>query len=242
VFTNHLRKTLGLLWIILLSSVKPAYSAKIEFSPGAELLNNFSQLQITLNNELASNNLKYKISLNELNEKIKIENCGEAQWQIPQGTQLRGRAALVAKCRINGETALFYQSVDVRIHATMVVMAKPLKFNEQADADAFRIEERDITYLQPGELVSRADELIGMQSRRGLAAGLIVKKDMFEVQPAIRAGDNVKVFINGQGFRLSTEAVALQAAHTGQQIRVKTVQGKILTGAVSAQQTVELRL
>lgn len=242
MFTNALKKTLGLFSLILLSSVNSAQAARIEFGGKAELLNNLSQLESLLNDQFDKNDFKVKISLNELNEKINISNCGPAQWQIPAGTSLRGRVSLVARCRNGGETALYYQPVDIRIHATMAVASRALRFNERVDSDSIRLEERDITLLPVQDLMDRMDDIPGQQTRRSIAMGTVLRRDMFEPLPVIRAGDSIRVIIMGEGFKLSTEAVALQAGQPGQQIRVKTAQGKVLTGAVSAQQLVELRL
>lgn len=242
MFTSELRKTLGLFSLLLLSSVNSASAATITFSDKAELLNNFPQLESVLNNELYKNHFKVKIVLNELNEKIKLESCGLAQWEIPPGTALRGKTAVLARCKKGGETALFYQPIEVRIHATIAVANRALRFNEAIDGDAIRLEERDITQLPGSDLLEKPEEVLGQQTRRSIALGAPLRRDMFEPLPVIRAGDSIRVNIVGEGFRLSTEAVALQAGQPGQQIRVRTTQGKVLTGAVSAQQSVDLRL
>jgi len=242
VFTSALRKTLGLFSLILLSSVKCASAAEFEFTGKSELLNNLPQLQKMLIAEFDKYPHKVKISLNELNEKINIENCGAAQWQIPAGSSLRGRISLLARCKRGDETTLHFQPVDIRLLATIPVATRALRFNEVVDADAIRLEERDVTQMPLQDLLEKPDAVAGQQTRRGIAQGTVLRRDMFEPMPLIRAGDSIKVVIAGEGFRLSTEAFALQAGQPGQQIRVKTAQGKVLTGAVSAQQIVELRL
>lgn len=242
MFTNALRKTLGLFSLILLSSVKTASAAEIEFSDKAELLNNLPQLQKLLNTEFEKNHYRVKISLNELNEKIKFENCGTAHWQLPAGSTPRGKVSLLARCKKGEETTLHYQPVDIRMVSTVPVATRALRFNEMVDGDAIRLEERDITHLPLQDMLDKPETVNGQQTRRSIAQGTVLRRDMFEPLPLIRAGDSIKVVIAGEGFRLSTEAVALQAGQPGQQIRVKTAQGKVLTGAVSAQQIVELRL
>jgi flagella basal body P-ring formation protein FlgA len=242
VFTSARQKTLGLFALILLSSVKCANSAEIDFGGKAELLNNLPQLQKMLIAEFDKNNYKVKISLNELNEKIIISNCGLASWQLPAGSVLRGKVSLLARCKNGGETTLHYQPVDIRLLATVPVATRALRFNEQVDGDAIRLEERDVTQTPLTDVLERPESVAGQQTRRSIAQGTVLRRDMFEPLPLIRAGDSIKVVIAGDGFRLSTEAVALQAGQPGQQIRVKTAQGKVLTGAVSAQQIVELKL
>lgn len=243
MFTKDWKKTLGLFSLILLSSVKSVQGAQIEFSDNAQMLNNLPQLQKMLESEFDKNNYIVKISLTELNDRIQSANCGPAQWQIPAGVSLRGKVALVARCRAGGDMALFYQPVEIRLTSRVAVSTRALRFNERVDSDAVRMEERDITHLlTQNDLLDKLDDITGQQTRRGIAQGSILRRDMFEPLPTIRAGDNIRLVISGEGFRLSTEATALQSGQPGQQIRVKTAQGKVLTGAVSAQQFVEMRL
>ncbi|MCE2680948.1 MAG: flagellar basal body P-ring formation chaperone FlgA [Burkholderiales bacterium] len=242
VFTIRFRKTLVLFSVFLLSNVKTTTAGVIDLDDSVKLLNNYTQLEKVLKNETLKNNFKYKVYLNDLNTKTNSDSCSDIQWSLPQGVALRGKTAFVAKCKSNGESSLVYQQLDIKVLANVVTVARAVKFNEVLDASAFLIEEKDITRLPYADFLSEYEGLVGQQSKRALNMGLIVRKDMVEPQPTVRQGDNIKVIIQGQGFKLSTEGVAMQSAQPGQQIRVKTQQGKILTGAVSAQQTIELNL
>ena len=74
---------------------------------------------------------------------------------------------------------------------------------------------------------SKGQELI-----RPVAAGQPLLAEYLRIAPTIRAGEPVPVIVQGQGFSIGIEAVALSAAADGQQVRVRTGTGKVLNGTV----------
>ncbi len=55
-------------------------------------------------------------------------------------------------------------------------------------------------------------------------------------------GQSVHVVADGAGFAISADGSAMNNAAPGQQVRVKTASGQIITGIVKDSQTVEIRM
>jgi flagellar basal body P-ring formation protein FlgA len=75
-----------------------------------------------------------------------------------------------------------------------------------------------------------------------IAAGLPLRTDMLRGAGSIAIGQTVRVVTEGAGFSISTEGSAMNNAVPGQQIRVKTAGGQIISGIVRDGSTVEIRL
>ena len=76
----------------------------------------------------------------------------------------------------------------------------------------------------------------------GIAAGLPLRTDMLRGAGAVVIGQTVHVVTNGAGFSISAEGSAMNNAAPGQQVRVKTAGGQIISGVVKDASTVEIQL
>lgn len=75
-----------------------------------------------------------------------------------------------------------------------------------------------------------------------LAAGLPLRTDMLRGAGAVVIGQSVHVVTSGAGFSISAEGSAMNNAAPGQQVRVKTAGGQVISGVVKDGSTVEIQL
>ena len=68
-----------------------------------------------------------------------------------------------------------------------------------------------------------------------------LRADQLRIPPSVQAGEAVRILLNGPGFSLASEGVALSAGIEGQTLRVRTENGRVLSGLVR-DRTVEIRL
>jgi flagella basal body P-ring formation protein FlgA len=64
----------------------------------------------------------------------------------------------------------------------------------------------------------------------------------FRSVPVIKSGDIVKVVVHGNGFSIATDGVALGQAETGQPVRIRLDNGKMLQGIAQSGRRVEVKL
>ena len=94
----------------------------------------------------------------------------------------------------------------------------------------------------PQAIVTDPSQAVGAVSLSRIAAGLPLRTDMLRGAGAIVIGQTVHVVTNGAGFSISAEGSAMNNAAPGQQVRVKTAGGQIISGVVRDASTVEIQL
>jgi flagella basal body P-ring formation protein FlgA len=104
----------------------------------------------------------------------------------------------------------------------------------------FSVQEVDWAASRSAPIASRAI-LEGQELIRPVAAGQPILTEYLRIAPAVRAGEPVSVVVEGTGFAIRTEAVALSTAAEGQQIKVRTGAGKVLNGTVDGRSVRILR-
>ena len=76
---------------------------------------------------------------------------------------------------------------------------------------------------------------------RPLAAGQPLRREYFRARTLVTPGDPVRLFYEGTGFSVSTDAKALGSATDGEAVRVQTESGRIVTGIARGPRLVEMR-
>ena len=183
--------------------------------------------------------LRVEVQVGTLNRGLKLAPCDKAEPFLPGNTRLWGRANIGLRCVAGARWTTF---IPVRISAwgPALVARTMLPAGRIPQADDFVVQEvdwaasRSIPLANPGLLDGQ--ELI-----RPVAAGRPLLAEDLRIAPTVRAGEAVPVILQGQGFSIRIEAVALSAAADGQQVRVRTGTGKVLNGTVDGRSVKILR-
>ena len=183
--------------------------------------------------------LRVEVQVGTLNRGLKLAPCDKAEPFLPGNTRLWGRANIGLRCVAGARWTTF---IPVRISAwgPALVARTMLPAGRIPQADDFVVQEvdwaasRSIPLANPGLLDGQ--ELI-----RPVAAGRPLLAEYLRIAPTVRAGEAVPVILQGQGFSIRIEAVALSAAADGQQVKVRTGTGKVLNGTVDGRSVKILR-
>ena len=183
--------------------------------------------------------LRVEVQIGTLNRGLKLAPCDKAEPFLPGNIRLWGRANIGLRCVAGARWTTF---IPVRISAwgPALVARTMLPAGRIPQADDFVVQEvdwaasRSIPLANPGLLDGQ--ELI-----RPVAAGRPLLAEYLRIAPTVRAGEAVPVILQGQGFSIRIEAVALSAAADGQQVRVRTGTGKVLNGTVDGRSVKILR-
>jgi flagella basal body P-ring formation protein FlgA len=130
--------------------------------------------------------------------------------------------------------------VTVNIFAPVAIASVSMPAGAPISPADVRMEEYDLT-REPAPLVGDAAALVGKQLTRSLTAGQPVRVDALRTPPSVNAGDPVQIVVNGQGFSLTSEGVALTPGSEGQPLRARTESGRVVVG-ILRDRTIELRL
>ncbi len=174
--------------------------------------------------------LRLEVQVGSLNRGLKLAPCDKAEPFLPGNTRLWGRANVGLRC-VAGARWTTFIPVRISAYGPALVARAMLPAGRIIQEEDFTIQEVDWAASRSTPIASRA-LLQGQELIRSVSAGQPLLTEYLRIAPAVRAGDAVAVVVEGQGFSISTEAVALSNAADGQQVRVRTASGKVLNGTI----------
>jgi flagella basal body P-ring formation protein FlgA len=175
-------------------------------------------------------NLRVEVEIGQLHRGLRLAPCDRAEPFIPSGTRLWGRANIGLRC-VAGARWTTFLPVRVSAWGPALVARTPLPAGRIPQPDDFGIEEVDWA-AQRAVPLANAALLEGQELARPVAAGQPLLTDHLRTMPAVRVGQTVPIVLEGTGFAIRSEAVALSNAADGQRIRVRTANGKVLDGTI----------
>ncbi len=182
---------------------------------------------------------RVEVTLGQLDPRIQLAPCGKIEPYLPAGMRLWGRASIGVRC-VEGATWSVLLPVTVSVFSPALVANSALAAGSTPTEKDFRLEEVDLA-REHGAVISNPAQLAGQVMARPIAAGQPIRADHLRIPPTIAAGDPVKVHVTGEGFSIAAEGIALAAAGDGQPLRVRTENGRILSGVVR-DRVVEIKL
>jgi flagella basal body P-ring formation protein FlgA len=153
---------------------------------------------------------------------------GDVQFDVRVHEGLASAPTLTATVtvRVNGrerhQALLTFQLTRV---VTVVVTVRPLEPRRVLAPDDFRIERRSAGEVPPDALAELADpgdyELL-----RSAQAGEVVTPRLIRPRLAIKRGELVTLLLEGEGFRITTQAQAIEDGRRGDSVRVVNLSSK----------------
>ena len=180
-----------------------------------------------------------EVRVGQFDTRVQLAPCARAEPFVPPGGRLWGRTQVGVRC-VSGASWMIRLPVTVNVFAPVAIASASLPAGAPISPADVRMEEYDLT-RDPAPLVVDAATLIGKQLTRPLTAGQPVRADALRTPPSVNAGDPVQIVVNGQGFSLASEGVALTPGSEGQPLRARTESGRVVVG-ILRDRTVELRL
>ena len=184
---------------------------------------------------------RVEVSVGELDQRLRLAPCQRMQPYLPPGLKPWGRTRIGVRC-VEGEKAWnVFLPVTVRVYAQAWVASVPLSAGALLEPAMVHRAEVDLA-ASPSPAVLDLSQAIGRKLAAPLTAGEPLRSSHLRPKQWFAAGDTVKVVARGRGFSVSGEGRALMAGLDGQAVRVRTDNGRVLTGVARAERTVEVRL
>jgi len=183
----------------------------------------------------------YKVSVEYLNTKNKVPMCpGGVQVLLPQNARIWGRVNLDLQCT-SGANWTMNLPVKIVINAEYLVAARYIQGNSRVYAQDLSVAQGDIGELPEG-FIQKPEQAIGRQAIRPIQAGGLITLNNLKNLAVIKAGDPVRIQVQGEGFEASGTGTALNAAGINDPIRVKLASGKQAQGRVVSEGLVVIKL
>ncbi|WP_035568671.1 flagellar basal body P-ring formation chaperone FlgA [Caballeronia sordidicola] len=166
--------------------------------------------------------------------------CSTLEPFLPAGSRIWGRTTVGVRCSGERPWTLYLQA-RVAVMATYYTAARAVAPGEVLTAADLIPRDGDLTAM-PQAIVTDPSQAVGAVTLSRLAPGLPLRTDMLRGAGAVVIGQSVHVVTSGAGFSISAEGSAMNNAAPGQQVRVKTAGGQIISGVVKDGSTVEIQL
>ncbi|AXE93909.1 flagellar basal body P-ring formation chaperone FlgA [Paraburkholderia terricola] len=166
--------------------------------------------------------------------------CSMIEPFMPSGARLWGRMTVGVRCAGEKPWTIYLQA-RISLRATYYLAARAMAPGEVLNAADLVARDGDLTGL-PQAIVTDPSQAVGSVTLTRVAAGMPLRRDMLKSASAVSIGQTVRVVAAGEGFAISAEGSAMNNASPGQQVRVKTANGQVISGVVKDGATVEIQL
>lgn len=180
---------------------------------------------------------KVSYKINEIDQRITLSECARLEAFLPSGSQLMGKTAIGVRCNEANGWSIFVP-VQIRISLNLLVSARPLPLGHT-------LQKEDIA-SQAIE-TSRTDGLtdpkqaVGKVLRYNIAAGQVLREGTLRLPYSVTQGQVVQLAVQGSGFSIRSEGVALSNASEGQTVQIRTNLGRVISGVARADGVVEIK-
>jgi flagella basal body P-ring formation protein FlgA len=196
---------------------------------------------VALDNVGAPRGARVELEVGELDPRLKLAPCQRIEPFVPPGMRLWGKSRIGLRCMAGPVAWKVYLPVTVKVFGQALVAAGPLQAGTELTVLDLRYAEVDLGSLATPAFTD-ASRLAGRVLTRALAAGEPLRGDALRTRQWFGAGEIVTLTALGRGFAVSSEGQALNPGVEGQPVRVRTENGRIVTGLPVGARRVEIGL
>lgn len=178
--------------------------------------------------------ITYKVE--EIDRRVTLPECGKLEAFLPAGSQLSGKTAVGVRCNESKGWSIFIP-VQITTSLNLLVTTRQLPLGHT-------LQEQDIagqaTETSQAGGFTDPNQVIGKVLRYGIAAGQTLREDMLRLPYSVKQGQAVQLAVQGNGFSIRGEGVALINASAGQTVQVRVGSGRVISGVARAGGVVEI--
>lgn len=180
-----------------------------------------------------------RVEIGALDERLNLSRCTDPVFTPAAGATPWGAGTLKVSCPPPAEWT-FYLTYRVSLKGPALLARHPMPARYAPVAGD--VVKGEIEYSDdPGRYPRDPSSLRGAALLKPVAKGAPITIDMLRLQPIIRAGQRVRIRIEGAGFEVSQEGVAQAQAGVGDSLRLKVQSGRYVQGIVQPDGTVRVR-
>lgn len=181
---------------------------------------------------------KVSIKIEDIDSRTVLPACATLEAFLPAGSQLMGNTSIGVRCTEKPGWSIFLQA-NIRVKVDMLVANRPLAQNTVLGANDFSFQNGELS--QPGILTDPA-QAVGKTLKFGIGAGQILRQDMLRAPFVVLQGKTTNVRVSGEGLAVSSAGQALNNAAAGQNVQLRMPSGLVISGAATADGSVEVRI
>jgi flagellar basal body P-ring formation protein FlgA len=184
---------------------------------------------------------RIEVDVGALDSRVRLAPCARMEPYLPPGMQAWGRTRIGVRC-LEGPTRWnVFLPVTVRVFGPVVVAVSPLPAGTELQPSLLTTREADWA-AERSPVVTDPVELDGRVLARALHADQPLRESHLRPIQWFASGDTVRVIARGRGFAVSSQGRAPTPGVAGRTARVRTDNGRIVTGVARAEGVLEVNL
>jgi len=184
---------------------------------------------------------RIEVQVGKLPAHLKLAPCAQVLPYLLNGVRPLGRSRIGLRCAQGQARWNVSLPVTVRLWATALVAAGALPAGTVLEARHLASAEVDLAERSDPAIGNLA-AAIGRTLQHSLSAGDALRLADLKTRQLFNTGDTVRIVGTGPGYAVSSEGLALGPGMEGQNARVRTESGRIITGVATAARQVEVLL
>ncbi len=180
-------------------------------------------------------------TLGALDSRLRLAACTRVEPYLPPGSRLWGQSRVGLRCLEGPSRWNVTLPVTVRATGMTWVLRRDVAPGAVLDDGDLMLAEADWA-AEPSPVLAQREQWQGQVAVRALGTGQTLRQNMVRAAQVFQAGAPVRVLVQGGGFQISSQAQALSAGVVGQPARVRTDNGRVLSGTVLDARTVRLEM
>lgn len=163
--------------------------------------------------------------------------CEQPSFTVTGTTKLWGNVNVLARCANEKR----YLQVTVQATGNYVVAAAPIARGSVLQASSVTLKRGRLDQLPPRTMldINQAQDAVSL---RDMAPGQAIQLSMLRKAWRVKAGQQVMVVANGDGFSINSEGKALNNAAVAQNARVRMSSGQVVSGTVDSDGNILINL
>ena len=185
--------------------------------------------------------LRMEVNVGALDERLRLAPCERVEPYLPVGSKLWGRTRLGLRCLAGPTRWNVFLPLTIKAYGPAWVLRGGIASGAVlSEADAIQAE---VDWAaEPSPIVVEPSQWIGQTALFQLQAGQALRQSMLRSPYIFQAGAQVRVVAKGPGYAVVTAGQAMTAGAVRQTVRVRMPNGKLVSGVVAENGTVELPL
>ena len=176
----------------------------------------------------------------KIDPRLRLAPCTRVEPHLVGGQPAWGRTRVGMRCTAGADWKVFLP-IQVQVLAPAPTLRVALPAGARLTEDQLETTEVDWAAAATPPMHD-ASALAGRTLARPVPAGQALRSADLQPRQWFASGAPVRVLAQGPGYAISAEGTALNAGLEGQAVRVRTDNGRILTGHAVGEGRVELRL
>ncbi|XVO22053.1 MAG: flagellar basal body P-ring formation protein FlgA [Betaproteobacteria bacterium] len=183
---------------------------------------------------------RIEAEVGKIDSRLVLAPCARTEPFLPAGARLWGKSAIGLRC-VAGATWSVNIPVYIRVYGLALVTNRSIQAGQPLQRDDFSEQETELT-KDNGRPVADISAIENKTLNRSLASGAILREEWLRANPVIQSGDHVRLVATGSGFSISTDGYALTSAIEGQQVKIRSESGRVVTGTARSGRIAEIRM